>query len=146
MAPILFRILLACVAVAAFLWGRRDERVAGAVLVLGVIATHLVISPLASRFHGFETNVLVVDLLVFAGFLWVALRSDRFWPLWMAGLQLTAILGHLLKAVHVDLFFKAYAAAMVFWSYPIVIILGVATWRGYRRRRASSNFSAATAV
>ena len=34
----------------------------------------------------------------------MALQSSRFWPLWIAGLQLTAILGHLLKAVDIGLF------------------------------------------
>jgi hypothetical protein len=143
MAPTFFRILLTFVALAAFLWGRRDEREAGVILVLGVIATHLVISPLKSRFHGIEANVLVVDLVVFAGFLWVALRSERFWPLWIAGLQLTGILGHLLKAAQLNLFFKAYAAAMVFWSYPIVLILAIGTWRGYRRRTTIDSATAA---
>lgn len=133
MAPVFFRILLALVA-AYVLWrGRRDERVVGIVLVLGVIATHLVISPLKTRFASVETHVFAVDVIVFFGFLWVALRSDRFWPLWIAGLQLTAILGHVLKAVDIHLFSKAYAAAMVFWSYPIVLILAIGTWRNHRR-------------
>ena len=133
MAPTFFRILLALVA-AYVLWrGRRDEREVGIVLVLGVIATHLVISPLKTRFASVETHVFAVDLIVFMGFLWVALRSERFWPLWIAGLQLTAIMGHVLKAVDIHLFTKAYAAAMVFWSYPIVLILAIGTWRSHRR-------------
>jgi hypothetical protein len=133
MAPIFFRILLALVAAYAFWNGRRDEREVGIVLVLGVIATHLVISPLKTRFASVETHVFAVDLIVLVGFLWVALRSERFWPLWIAGLQLTAIMGHMLKAVDVHLFSKAYAAAMVFWSYPIVLILAIGTWRSHRR-------------
>ncbi|HEY8434965.1 MAG TPA: hypothetical protein VIK68_10190 [Sphingomicrobium sp.] len=133
MAPTLFRILLAVVAAYVLLRGRRDERDVGLVLVLGVIATHLVISPLKTRFASVETHVFAVDVIVFMGFLWVALRSERFWPLWIAGLQLTAIMGHVLKAVDIHLFTKAYAAAMVFWSYPIVLILAIGTWRSHRR-------------
>jgi len=133
MAPVFFRILLAFVALYVLLRGRRDEREVGIVLVLGVIATHLLISPLKSRFASVETHVFIVDLIVFLGFLWVALRSERFWPLWIAGLQLTTILGHILKVVDVHLFSKAYGAALVFWSYPIVLILAVGTWRSHRR-------------
>jgi hypothetical protein len=133
MAPTFFRILLAVVALYVLWKGGRDERDVGIVLVLGVIATHLVISPLKTRFASVETHVFVVDMVVFIGFLWVALRSDRFWPLWIAGLQLTAILGHVLKAVDVHLFSRAYGAAMVFWSYPIVLILALGTWRNHRR-------------
>jgi hypothetical protein len=133
MAPTFFRILLAFVAVYVLLRGRRDERDVGIVLVLGVIATHLVISPLKSRFASVETHVFAVDVIVFFGFLWVALRSERFWPLWIAGLQLTTILGHILKAIDVHLFSRAYGAALVFWSYPIVLILAIGTWRSHRR-------------
>lgn len=133
MAPVFFRIMLAFVALYVLWRGRRDERDVGIVLVLGVIATHLVISPLRTRFASVETHVFAVDVIVFLGFLWVALRSERFWPLWIAGLQLTAILGHVLKAVDIGLFPKAYAAAMVFWSYPIVLILAIGTWRSHQR-------------
>jgi hypothetical protein len=133
MAPTLFRILLTIVALYVLLRGRRDERHVGIILVLGVIATHFAISPLSRRFAGVETHVMIVDVVVFAGFLWVALRSERFWPLWIAGLQLTTILGHVLKAVDAHLFSRAYGAALVFWSYPIVLILAVGTWRNHRR-------------
>jgi hypothetical protein len=138
MAPNLFRILLAIVALYAFLRGRRDERIVCGILVIGVIATHLVISPVQHRFAGVESAVMTVDLVVFAGFLWVALESERFWPLWIAGLQLTTILGHVLKLMDSGLFSRAYGAALVFWSYPIVLILAIGTWRSHRRLERSS--------
>src|ERR687890_2173247 len=107
MAPNLFRILLVLVALYALLRGKRDERQVGLIFVIGVIATELVLPPARERFASVETRLMFVDLAVFAGFLWVALRSERFWPLWMAGLQLTTILGHVLKAVDVELFARA---------------------------------------
>jgi hypothetical protein len=144
MAPNLFRILLVLVALYAFLRGSRDERFAGAVMVVGAIATHLAWSPLHHRFSGLETEVMAIDLVVFAGFLWVALRSERFWPLWIAGLQLTTILGHLLKVADVGLFSRVYGAALMFWSYPILLILAVGTWRGERRLQQQREGSAPT--
>lgn len=135
MAPTVFRILLALVAFYAFWRGRRDERLVGLILVVGVIATTLALSPVHSRFAGLEGAVMAVDAVVFIGFAWVALQSDRFWPLWIAGLQLTTILGHLVRAVDTDLFPRAYGAALMFWGYPIVLILAVGTWRSHRRLR-----------
>jgi len=135
MAPNFFRILLVLVAAYALLRGSRDGRQVGIILVLGVIATELVLPPVRERFDAVETNLMLVDLAVFAGFLWVALRSDRFWPMWIAGLQLTAILGHVLKLVDAQLFSRAYAAALVFWAYPMLLILAVGTWRNVRRAR-----------
>lgn len=133
MAPTVFRILLALVVLYAFLRGSRDERTVGLICIAGALTTHIVISPLAQRFEGVETPVLLVDMAVFAGFLLVALRSERFWPLWVAGLQLTTMLGHAMKAIDISLLPRAYGAAMTFWAYPIVLILAVGTWRRHRR-------------
>jgi nicotinamide riboside transporter PnuC len=142
MAPNLFRVLLVLVALYALLRGKRDERQVGLIFVIGVIATELVLPPARERFASVETRLMIVDLAVFAGFLWVALRSERFWPLWMAGLQLTAILGHVLKAIDVELFARAYAAALVFWAYPMLLVLAVGTWRNERRTRRERDLAA----
>ena len=142
MAPNLCRVLLVLVALYALLRGKRDERQVGLIFVIGVIATELVLPPARERFASVETRLMVVDLAVFAGFLWVALRSEHFWPLWMAGLQLTAILGHVLKAIDVELFARAYAAALVFWAYPMLLILAVGTWRNERRTRRERDLAA----
>ena len=134
MAPNLFRILLALVALYALLRGKRDERQVGLIFVVGVIATEIALPPARQRFAGVEFHAMLVDIAVFLGFTWVALRSERFWPLWIAGLQLTAIFGHVLKAIDVHLFARAYAAALVFWAYPMLLVLAIGTWRGQRRR------------
>jgi hypothetical protein len=76
----------------------------------------------------------MVDTLTFVGFTLIALRSERFWPLWLAGLQLTTVFSHLLKAIQLDLMPQAYAAAARFWVYPIFMIIVVGTWRASRRR------------
>lgn len=138
MAPTLFRILLAIVAAYALLRGRRDERIVGIICIAGTFATQIVLSPLNQRFQGLETPAMFVDVAVFAGFLAVALKSERFWPLWIAGLQLTTILGHFMKTVESGLFPRVYAAALTFWAYPIILILAVGTWRGDRRRRLAA--------
>jgi len=59
--------------------------------------------------------------------------SSRFWPLWAAGLQLTVSMSHMMKGIDLALMPKAYAAAAVFWSYPILLIIVVGTWRTRRK-------------
>ena len=136
MAPMLFRLLLVAVILFALLRGGRDERIVALLCLAGVIGTELLLPPPDQRFAGMELGVMAVDLVLLAGFIAVALRSARFWPLWVAGLQLTAAMGHLLKGIDTDLLPHAYGAALTFWSYPILFILAVGTWRHYRRRRA----------
>jgi hypothetical protein len=135
MAPTFFRILLALVVLYALARGSRDERYVGAICVIGTLLTQIVLSPVRSRFNGLESPAMLVDLVVLAGFVAVALRSERFWPLWVAGLQLTTLLGHFLKGLDSDLFPRAYGAAMTFWSYPIILILALGTWRASKRRK-----------
>ena len=116
------------------LWrGRSDERIAASVCLLATVATRFAISPLNERYTGVEIGLLLIDGAVLAAFLAIALRSKRFWPLWIAGLQLTSSLSHLMKVVEFDLLPRAYAAAAVFWSYPILLIIIFGTWRTHQR-------------
>jgi hypothetical protein len=34
----------------------------------------------------------------------------------------------------------AYGAAIALWSYPILIILAIGTWRGHRRLRTEQEY------
>lgn len=134
MSPILYWPLLIFVCGYALLRGGRHER---AVALISLVATIVSIAarPLQGRYVSVNSGELIVDLLVLSAFVAVALASDRFWPLWVAGLQLTTSLGHFLKAVQPDLLPHAYAASVRFWSYPLLLILLIGTWRAHRRRR-----------
>lgn len=134
MNPTLYWSLLALTCGYALMRGQGDERLTAAVCIAASILTPIVLSPIAERYARIESGELLIDCAVLAAFTLVALRSDRFWPLWLAGLQLPTSLAHFLKAVHLDMMPSAYAVAERFWSYPILIILAVGTWRGNRRR------------
>jgi hypothetical protein len=130
--PIYWTILVLICAY-AFWRGRTDERVAAATCLLASLVQLLVVSPAMHRYSGIEFGVMFVDLGVLGVFVALALQSSRFWPLWVAGLQLTTILGHVLKAVQLSLLPLAYAGALRFWSYPILLILAIGTWRTHKR-------------
>lgn len=132
MAPTIFFTLLVLVSLYAFWRGHSDERLVAGICLLGALASLLLLSPIDNRFHHVEMGVMLVDVAVLVGFVGVALRSPRFWPLWVAGLQLTTTMGHLLKSIDTDLFPKAYGAALQIWSYPILLLLFIGTWRAGR--------------
>jgi hypothetical protein len=133
LSPHTYYVILFLVSAFAFLRGRRDEWIAAATCILATFATNIVYSPNGS-FAGVEYGVFIVDAVTFFAFTLLALRSERFWPLWVAGLQLTTLMSHLLKLGHLDLMPQAYAAAARFWVYPIFLIIVIGTWRGGRRR------------
>jgi hypothetical protein len=130
---IIFTIVLFGACGYALLRGRSDERLAGGICITAAIASFALAAPASLRYSGVELGVLAVDLLTLAAFIYIALRSDRFWPLWISGLQLTTTIAHVLKALQPELVPIAYATAGRFWAYPILIIIAVATWRGERR-------------
>ena len=119
----------------AFWQGRRDERVVASVCFIASVASLLALNQWHGRYSDVEHRLLIVDLATLSLFVAVALRSGRFWPLWVAGLQLTTSMGHLLKAMAPDLLPVAYGAALRVWSYPILIILAIGTWRCQQRAR-----------
>ena len=127
------------------LWrGGRDERIVAIICLGGVFATMLTVSPLTMRYVGFEEGLALVDLAVLAGFVTVALHSRRFWPLWVAGFQLTTTLGHGFKVLDSDLLPGAYGAALQFWAYPILAVLAIGTWREHHRQRRAAFHEQAT--
>jgi len=138
MSPTLYWMLLTITCGYALTRGRADERFIATVCVIASVVTAFVLSAWRQRYSGIESGELLVDIVTLGAFVFVALRSDRFWPLWVAGLQLTTSMSHLLKAVDVELVPQAYAAAEKFWSYPILLILAIGTWRDVRRRAIAS--------
>lgn len=116
------------------LWrGRSDERLTAIVCIAATVASIVLVAPASQRYASVEVGVGIVDIFTLGAFTFIALRSDRFWPLWISGLQLTTSVAHFLKAAEPDLVPIAYAAAGRLWSYPILLILAVGTWRSSRR-------------
>ncbi len=128
---ILFNVLLFGSCGYALWRGTRDARIIAATCLVAAFASY----PFLTGYAGVEISVLAIDLIVLALFVWVALKSDRFWPLWIAGLHVTTVIGHALKLMSGDLVPLAYAVALRMWAYPELIILVIAVWRSEQRRR-----------
>jgi len=131
---ILFWLLL-LVSCGYALWrGRKYERIAALVFVTATILSIFGHSPLRGRYVELEASDLIVDTAVLFAVIAIALASDRFWPLWVAGLQLVDSMSHVLKAIDADLIPQVYGAAERFWSYPILVVLFIGAWRQHRRQ------------
>lgn len=117
------------------LWrGRKYERIAALVFVTATVLSILGHSP-RLRYVEIEVTDVIVDTGVLIAVMAIALASDRFWPLWVAGLQLVDSMSHMMKAIHTDMLPTIYGAAERFWSYPILLILLVGAWRQDQRSR-----------
>lgn len=117
------------------LWrGDRDARFAAVVCIVATALTVILLTPGQQRYQLVESGAMIVDLATLAAFVVLALFSERFWPLWVAGLQLTASTAHALKLFDTDLVPLAYAMAERFWSYPILLIIAAGAYRARRRQ------------
>ena len=83
-----------------------------------------------------ETGLLIIDVVLLIGLLVLALRSDRFWPMWATAFQFVAVIVHVASLTETGNFAWAYAVALIFWSYPIVIARAAGTWLEARYRNA----------
>jgi len=70
-------------------------------------------------------GVLLVDLVVLLALLYVALKSDRFWPLWCTGFHIVAVATHMAAAIGSKIIPWAYAISAGFWAYPMLIVLAI---------------------
>lgn len=127
---LIYRVLMYGICGYALYRGKADARIVAAVFLVGDLAT---LALRSSTYSSVETSVFAIDVIAFLAFTYAALISDRFWPLWVSGLQLTTSMGHVFKAIDSHLLPLAYAAALRFWAYPILIILAIGTWRSHRR-------------
>lgn len=130
-----FYALLLAVCVYAFAAGGGPERLGAAAYALACIASHFVFSAPAVKFRSVETGVFLIDVLVFVAFAVLAVRANRFWPIWVSSLLGLGVLAHLARWAGPDTMPWAYQLVMSIWSYPILAIIAIGTF-SHRQRLA----------
>jgi hypothetical protein len=117
----------------ALLKGGAPERFGATILAVGSILSLAARSSATGRFGSVEVGVFLADVATLIAFLVLALRAERYWPLWLAALQIIGTAGHVVKLADPDTIPRAYAVALVFWSYPMLLLIALGTWRHQRR-------------
>jgi hypothetical protein len=115
--------------------GGTPERLAALIMLAAAALTIVALSASVTVYQDAEIGEFEVDLFAFAGFLVLALYADRYWPLLVAGLQGDAVVIHLGKLAQPEILPLGYAIGLSIWSYPILIMLAIGTFR-HRRRLA----------
>lgn len=131
---IVFPILTIGCCVYALWRGGSPEKIAAIVLTSGWLLTVGVTSQ-SGAFQSVEIGVLAVDLVCLLVFVAIAVRADRSWPIWVAALQLIGTAGHAARLVDPAIVPRAYAFMLAVWSYPMILLIIVGTWR-HRQRLA----------
>jgi hypothetical protein len=133
MNVVVFNLLLVVVCGYALWRGGAPERIAAA-LFAGAAATTFV-SMYGYSFRAISGLYLLVDLALFVAIALLSLWADRFWPLWVAALQLMVLAAHGVRATHPELLPFIYYVATAKLAYPMIMMLAIGTVR-HRERLA----------
>lgn len=117
------------------LWkGGAPERTGIAIVIAASFLSALSVSHDASvRYGNMETGLFTVDVVALAAFVVLALRADRFWPLWITGIHLVGVATHTAKLVSPDVLPRIYSWIQGLWAYPIIILIVIGTIRHRKR-------------
>lgn len=121
----------------ALVRGGAPERTAGGMLIGAFVIDEIVHRLIDGRLYAtVEMGSAIVDLGLLSGLVVLAHRSTRYWPLWVAGWQLAAVIAHAAKLLDPTMQATGYAVQAQIWGYPMVLAVGVGAVRHRLRRRA----------
>ncbi|MEO0032850.1 MAG: hypothetical protein RIS94_2608 [Pseudomonadota bacterium] len=133
----LFWLIVASNSVVALAFGRRAER-AFALLLLGSSMISTLAQQLTGKVEMGTAAAFASDWAILAVVWVLALRSDRFWPVWFAGFQTLAIANQLLAMSEIGLRYRFLANMSALWALPAMVIMAWGTVLDHRRERRSA--------
>tara|TARA_R110000824_G_scaffold211072_3_gene397027 strand:+ start:11980 stop:12420 length:441 start_codon:yes stop_codon:yes gene_type:complete len=137
MRTLVFIFLLGAICIYALYRGGGPERWVACV-VIGMVAldpaVHL-FTPL--EYATLDPGHLVIDLVAWTGLFAIALRANRFWPLWVVSLQTIALVSHATRLLDVTIQPKAYMIMQIGSSYPLLAALMIGTFFHQKRLKAA---------
>jgi hypothetical protein len=138
MRVLLYFLLLFLVLLYAIARGGSSERAAAVTLTLGSVLTKVLHLTKVDPFGRVEALGVVIDALVLAAFVVLVVRSNRYWPIWIAALQLLATLAHAAKLVDPTMMRTGYAFLLAIWAYPQLALIAIGAWSHNQRTRRTS--------
>lgn len=134
-------VLLTVVFIAAWRAGGKPERYVATTYFTMLVASsiHALVANPAS---GVEYEEIVdfrfmLDLAALVSVVFVALRYDRWWTLWVGSVQFIAVMAHFLRALDMPIPLFAYAVMERAPVWIAVILAGIGTLLHARRQRTA---------
>ena len=120
------------------LWrGGPPERIAMVIVIAASFLSAVTVSnDVTIRYGKVEYGLFLVDIAALVAFTLLALRADRFWPLWITGIHLVGVATHTAKLLSPDVLPLIYSWVQGLWAYPIIALIVVGTIRHRRRRKS----------
>jgi hypothetical protein len=119
----------------ALIRGGVPERIAALTFALAATLSVVLIPSHHGNFEHIELSMVGIDIGVLVTMVALLVFAQRLWPIWMAAFQAVQLVLHVPMLLPADIDSWAYWRAIASLSYPMLIILAVAT-RLHRRRLA----------
>jgi hypothetical protein len=123
---LLFWLLAALCCGYAIAFGGKDGRWA-AFLIIGAAIMTIPAARVGQAWGSTELAVFAVDTALLVGFYALMLASRRYWPVWMTGFHLIAVVTHISTMVAPAFTPAIYRALESVWAIPVLLslLLGV---------------------
>jgi hypothetical protein len=113
--------------------GNDDERLAAGGLLTNWAFTMMLTRATAGVASGGpQWEVLLLDAALLGLYLWIALRSARFWPLFAAAFALLLVVTHLGRVVDPRVSGWAYLTGGLVFAYLMLFAIGYGAWTAAR--------------
>ena len=113
----------------ALLFGGAPERIVALLFLGATVLMPFVLSGPHGRYSYVEAGALTVDAVMYVALLWVALRAERYWPIWMSAMQGVQLLGHGIGLLDFKLLNLSYAIIDHTICYPMMLLLVIGVRR-----------------
>lgn len=113
----------------ALLCGGAPERIVALIFLGAAALMPFVLSAEFGRYRSVEVGGLAVDAVMYVALLWVALRAERYWTLWMSAFQGVQLLGHGIGLLDYKLLNLSYAIIDHMICYPMMFLLAIGVRR-----------------
>ncbi|MBB6503187.1 hypothetical protein F4693_000136 [Sphingomonas endophytica] len=130
---VFFYVAQSFVSAHAFIRGGGPERAAGGALLLAALSWSFVQLIWAVKFNHVAWTLALIDLALLIAILIIVAFADRFWPIWLASLQIVAVANHGVRAYDPAIIGYAYWLVAGKLSYPMLAILFIGTRRHQQR-------------
>ena len=121
----------------AVLFGDWPERWGAAIFAAAWLLTQIGIASFAPRLTQVNPYVALVDLMLFVALVVLALRCDRYWPVWAASFQIPSLIVTTITIIGANSDMRVYMNGTAVWAWLQLFALGLATWR-YRRTKVKA--------
>lgn len=119
-----------------FVWlhGQAEGRKAVGLFVIATLLTWIA-QAMDTQWRQTHWPLLAVDAAYLVAVYIFALRSDRYWPLWITAFQLLTVATHLATIIAPDYLPRIYSAIATFWVVPLLLSMVAGVYLDHREFR-----------